>query len=152
VRLVALLPLWLHLLGVVLWLGGLLYQTLVLLPLARRGQVVTFVEAARRQRPLGWTALALVVLTGFYNVTRLGPVEEVMASGAGLLLAGKFILVLMVIAVAGQRDFTHLVRLQLALQTNTDPTRTLGVIAWFDRITILLALTIMYLGLAASRA
>jgi putative copper export protein len=152
VRLVALLPLWLHLLGVVLWLGGLLYQTHVLLPLARRGQVATFVEAARRQRPLGWTALALVVLTGFYNVTQLGPVEEVMESGAGLFLAGKFILVLMVIAVAGQRDFTHLVHLQLALHTNTDPTPTLRVIAWFDRITILLALTIMYLGVAASRA
>ena len=147
-----LLALWLHLLGVVVWLGGVLYQAHILMPMARRGGAATFADAARRQRPLGWTALALVVLTGFYNVTQLGPVEKVMESGAGLLLAGKFILVLIVIAVSGQRDFTQLVRLQLALQTNEDPTRSLRAIAWLDRLTILLAIIIMYLGLAASRS
>jgi uncharacterized membrane protein len=152
VRVVTLLALWLHLLGVVVWLGGVLYQAHILMPMARRTGAATFADAARRQRPLGWTALALVVLTGFYNVTQLGPVEKVMESGAGLLLAGKFILVLIVIAVAGQRDFTQLVRLQLALQTNEDPTRPLRAIAWLDRITILLAVIIMYLGLAASRS
>ena len=151
-RIVTLLALWLHLLGVVVWLGGVLYQAHILMPMARRGGAATFADAARRQRPFGWTALALVVLTGFYNVTQLGAVEKVMESGAGLLLAGKFILVLIVIAVAGQRDFTQLVRLQLALQTNEDPTRPLRAIAWLDRITILLAIIIMYLGLAASRS
>src|SRR5712691_10188452 len=94
--------LWLHLLGVVVWLGGLLYQTHVLLPLARRGEAASFAEAARRQRPLAWTALAVVVLTGFYNVTRLGPLERVMDTGAGLLLAGKFMLVLAAVALAAQ--------------------------------------------------
>ena len=100
-RVVTLLALWLHLLGVVVWLGGVLYQAHILMPMARRTGAATFADAARRQRPFGWTALALVVLTGFYNVTQLGPVEKVMESGAGLLLAGKFILVLIVIAVAG---------------------------------------------------
>ena len=151
-RVVSLLALWLHLLGVVVWLGGVLYQAHILMPLARRTGAATFADAARRQRPVGWTALALVVLTGFYNVTQLGPVDKVMESGAGLLLAGKFILVLVVIAVAGQRDFTQLVRLQLALQTNEDPAPSLRAIAWLDRITIVLAVLIMYLGLAASRS
>lgn len=151
-RVVTLVALWLHLLGVVVWLGGVLYQAHILMPMARRTGAATFADAARRQRPFGWTALALVVLTGFYNVTQLGPVEKVMESGAGLLLAGKFILVLIVIAVSGQRDFTQLVRLQLALQTNEDPIRPLRAIAWLDRITILLAIIIMYLGLAASRS
>jgi putative copper export protein len=152
VRVVALLALWLHLVGVVVWLGGVVYQAHILLPMARRVGAATFVGAARRQRPIGWTALALIVLTGFYNVTQLGPVERVMESGAGLLLAGKFILVLIVIAVAGQRDFTQLVRLELALKTNEDPTPSLRAIAWLDRITIVLAIIIMYLGLAASRS
>ena len=151
-RVVTILALWLHLLGVVVWLGGVLYQAHILMPIARRTGAATFADAARRQRPMGWTALALVVLTGFYNVTRLGPVEQVMQSGAGLLLAGKFILVLIVIAMAGQRDFTQLVRLQLALTTNEDPTASLRAIAWLDRITIVLAVVIMYLGLAASRS
>ena len=151
-RVVNLLALWLHLLGMVVWLGGVLYQAHILLPLARRTGVTTFADAAHRQRPFAWTALSLVVLTGFYNVTRLGPLDTVMQSGAGLLLAGKFILVLLLIAVAAQRDFTHLVRLHLALTTDQDPAPPLRAIAWLDRITILLALVIVYLGLAVSRS
>jgi uncharacterized membrane protein len=151
-RVAILLTLWVHVLGIVVWLGGVLYQAHILLPMARRGGAATFAEAARRQRPIGWTALGLVVLTGLYNVTRLGPLERVMQSGAGLLLAGKFMLVLLVIAIAAQRDFTHVVRLQIALATNEDPLPALRTIARLDRITILLALAILYLGLAISRS
>jgi len=151
VRIVTLLALWLHLLGMVVWLGGVLYQAHILLPMARRSGAAVFADAARRQRPVGWTALALVVLTGFYNVTRLGPLERVMETGAGQLLAGKFILVLLLVAIGAQRDFTQLVRLQLALQTGEDPNPALKAIAWLDRLTILLALVIIYLGLAVSR-
>ena len=149
---VPLLALWIHVLGVVVWLGGVLYQAHVLLPMARRGGVPTFAEAARRQRPFAWTALALVVLTGFYHVTRLGPLDKVMESGAGLLLAAKLILVLLLIALAAQRDFTLLVRLGIALHTGDDPASTLRAIAWLDRIAILLGVAIIYLGLAVSRA
>ena len=151
-RAVTLLALWVHLLGMVVWLGGVLYQAHVLLPLARRTGAGTFADAARRQRPFAWIALSLVVLTGFYHVTRLGPLDKVLQSGAGLLLAGKFMLVLLLIAVAAQRDFTHLVRLHIALTTNEDPAPTLRAITWLDRITILLALVIIYLGLAVSRS
>ena len=151
-RVVTLVALWVHVLGVVVWLGALMYQAHVLLPLARRGHAALFADAARRQRPIAWTALGLTVLTGFYNVTRLGPLDRVMESGAGLLLAGKFTLVLLVVAIAAQRDFTHLVRLHLALATNTDPTPPLRTIALLDRLTIVLALVILYLGLAISRS
>ena len=147
-----LIALWVHLLGMVVWLGGVLYQAHILLPMARRTGASTFADAARRQRPIAWTALCLVILTGLYNVTRLGPLDQVMQSGAGLLLAGKFILVLLLIAVAAQRDFTHLVRLQLALTTDRDPAPALRAIAWLDRIMIVLALVIVYLGLAVSRS
>jgi uncharacterized membrane protein len=107
--------LWLHLLGVVAWIGGLMYQAHVLLPAARRGAAGAFADAARRALPVTWTAVALVVLTGFNNVTRLGPLERVMESGAGLLLAGKFLLVLAMVALAGQRDFAQVPRLARAL-------------------------------------
>ena len=151
-RVLTLVALWLHVVGIVVWLGGVVYQAHVLLPAARRGDAATFAEAARLQRPIAWMALSLVVLTGFYNVTRLGPLEHVMESGAGLILAGKFILVLIVVAIAAQRDFTHVVRLQIALTTKEDPLPALRTIARLDRITILLALAILYLGLAISRS
>src|ERR671936_160605 len=103
--------LWLHLLGVSVWLGALADQAHVLRPLAIRDGGATFGTAAARARPVTWTAIALVVLTGFYNVTTLGPLARVMEGGAGLLLAGKFILVILAVALAAQRDFAHVPRL-----------------------------------------
>jgi putative copper export protein len=143
---------WLHLLGVVVWVGGLMYQTHVLLPSARRGEAAAFADAARRARPATWTAVAVIVLTGFYNVTQLGPVDRVMESGAGILLAGKFMLVLVAVAVAGQRDFAQVPRLQRTLVDGGSPAAALAAITWLDRIVLLLAAAILYLGLAISRA
>src|SRR5438876_1075889 len=53
-----------------------MYQAHVLGPAARRGAVGVFAEAARGGRPVAWTAIAVVALTGFYNVTRLGPLQQ----------------------------------------------------------------------------
>ena len=143
---------WLHLLGVVVWVGGLMYQAHVLLPAARRGATGMFAEVLRRGRPVTWTAIALVTLTGFYNVTRLGPLERVMESGAALALALKFMLALAAIAVSGQRDFAQVPRLARALAAGDDPRPALAAIAWMDRAVLLLAVVIVYLGLAVSRA
>ncbi len=104
-RVLTLVPLWLHVVGIVVWLGGVVYQAHVLRPAARGGDAATFAEAARR-----------------------------------------------LVAVAAQRDFTHLVRLHLSLATATDPTPALASIARLDRFTILLGVVIIYLGLAISRS
>jgi uncharacterized membrane protein len=148
----ALVPIWLHVLGVVTWIGGLLWQAHVLAPLARRGDARMFALAARRALPATWTAISIVALTGFYNVTRLGPLEQVMQSGAGLALAGKFMLVLVAVSLAAQRDFAHVPRLVRATSAGEDSTSTLKAIAWLDRAVILLAIVIVYLGLFVSRA
>jgi len=147
-----LVALWLHVLGVIIWMGGVMYQAHVLLPMARRGQVAAFATAARRGRPVAWTALALVVLTGFYNVTRLGPLDRVMQSGAAMLLVGKFGLVVVLAALAGRRDFGEVTRLGRLVASGEDATAALGAIAWLDRIAVLLGLVVVYLGLAISRS
>ena len=144
--------LWLHVTSAVVWIGGLAYQAHVLLPLARRGDVTTFAEAARRARPVTWTAIGVVVLTGFYNVTQLGPIERVMQSGAGLMVAGKFILVVAAASIMGQRDFAQLALLRGALATGGDPQRALRAIERMDRIVLVIALVVIYLGLTISRA
>jgi uncharacterized membrane protein len=143
--------LYLHVLGAVVWIGGLAYQAHVLLPAARRGAVVPFADAARRARPVTWTAIAVVVLSGFYNVTQLGDVQRVMQTGGGLMLAGKFVLVILAIALAGQRDFAQVTLLNAALASGGDATRPLRSITRLDRVVLLLALIIIYLGLAISR-
>jgi len=149
---VALVVLWLHLLGVVVWIGGLMYQAHVLLPAARRGDPRPFAEAARRARPVTWTAVALVVLSGFYNVTQLGPLERVMQSGAGLLLAAKFGLVIVAVALAAQRDFAQVPILDASIRGGGDAARALAAVGRLDRVILLLALAVIYLGLAVSRA
>lgn len=148
----ALFVVFLHVLGVVVWIGGLMYQTHVLLPAARRGGVGAFTEAAVRARPVTWTAVAMVVLTGLYNVTQLGALERVMESGAGLALAGKFTLVILAVALAAQRDFAHVPVLRAAAAGGSDAGDSLAAIARLDRIVIALALVIIWLGLSISRA
>ena len=148
-----LLILWLHLVGAMVWIGGLVYQAHAVAPAARRGDARPFLDAARRGRPAAWTAIAIVVLTGFHNVTQLGPIERVMQSGAGLWLVGKFGLVILAVALASQRDFGQLARLRRALDAGeeTETRAALTAIAWLDRAVMALAIVIIYLGLAISR-
>ena len=148
----SLVSVWLHLLGVVAWIGGLMYQAHVLGPAARRDGAAPVVGLLRRARRVTWVAIALVVVTGLYNVTLLGPFDRVMQSGAALLLALKFMLVLVAVAIAGQRDFAQLPRLTRAVTAGEDPRPVLSAIAWMDRSVLLLAVVIIYLGLAVSRA
>jgi uncharacterized membrane protein len=148
----SLVSVWLHLLGIVTWIGGLVYQTHLLVPAARRDGAVPVTQMLRRGRRVTWTAIALVVLTGLYNVTLLGPLDRVLQSGAALLLALKFMLVLAAVAVAGQRDFAQVPRLARAVAAGDDPRPALTAIAWMDRVVLLLAVVIVYLGLAVSRA
>jgi putative copper export protein len=138
--------LWLHVVAAAVWMGGVVYQAHVLLPAARRGAGDAFGDAARRARPATWTAIALVVLTGLYNVTQLGDLERVMESGAGLMVAGKFGLVILAVTLASQRDFTLVPRL-----SREPSAATLKAIAWLDRLVLLLGLATIYLGLAISR-
>ena len=142
---------YLHVVGAVVWIGGLAYQAHVLLPAARRGAIAPFADAARRARPVTWTAIGVVGLTGFYNVTQLGDLARVMESGAGLMLAGKFILVILAVALAGQRDVAQLTLLNAAHSAGGDPTKARRAITRLDRVVLLLALVAIYLGLAISR-
>ncbi len=142
--------LYLHVLGVVVWIGGLAYQTHVLLP-AARGAAAPFAAAARRARPVTWTAIAVVVLSGFYNVTQLGRLDRVMESGAGLALVAKFILVILAVALSSQRDFAQVTILNAALGSGADPAAALRSITRLDRVVLLLGLIVIYLGLFVSR-
>jgi len=144
--------LYLHVVAVVVWVGGLAYQAHVLLPAARRGAVAPFADAARRARPVTWAAIARVVLTGFYNVTQLGSLAQVMETGAGLMLAAKFTLVILAVALASQRDFAQVALLRAALAAGNDPAPALRAIMRLDRVVLLLALVVIYLGLAVSRS
>jgi uncharacterized membrane protein len=147
----ALVVVYLHVLGVVVWIGGTLHQAHVELPVARRAGAGALAEAAARARPVTWTAIAIVVLTGFYNVTQLGSLERAMASGAGVMLAAKLALVIVAVAMTAQRDFAHVPLLRAALAGDGDPGPAMRTIARLDAVVLALAVVAIWLGLAVSR-
>jgi hypothetical protein len=67
------------------------------------------------------------------------------------MLAGKFILVILAVALTSQRDFAHVTLLAAALASGADSTKPLRAIARLDRVVLLLTLATIYLGLAVSR-
>jgi len=149
---VRLFVLWVHVAAAMVWIGGVAYQAHVLLPAARRGAVAAFADAARRARPVTWTAVALVTLSGFYNVTQLGSLERAMQTGAGLLLAAKLGLVIVAVTLGAQRDFAQVPILDAVLRAGGDTAAPLRAVGRLDRVVLLLALVVIYLGLAVSRA
>ena len=67
--------LWLHLLGVVVWVGGLVFQVLVVEGVLKRASSVAWFRLSMsleaRFRSVLWPAVGLVLLTGLYNVMNL---------------------------------------------------------------------------------
>lgn len=60
---------WIHILAMATWLGGMIFLAAVVLPVLRRGpehQLGAFMaQAAPRLRVVGWTCLTLLGVTGF---------------------------------------------------------------------------------------
>ncbi len=106
--------LWLHLLGAVIWIGGLLFQLFVVHPGLTRATSVR--ERLRiglslegRFRTVMWPAVGLVLLTGLYNVMNL--LYATTTSGASLpltfarILGGKLLLVALMIGLQAVQQF-----------------------------------------------
>ena len=60
---------WLHLLAAVIWIGGMMFLSLVLVPVLRRPPLaqhrgLIFPAVARQYRPVAWGALLVLISTG----------------------------------------------------------------------------------------
>jgi uncharacterized membrane protein len=100
---------WLHLLAAATWLGGLLFISMVLLPVVRkrlppeiRAEVIS--ALGLRFQPIAWTALILLVLTGFRHAAIVfGGFPELFqafsTTAYGQLLQAKLLLVFVIIAL-----------------------------------------------------
>lgn len=144
--------LWLHLLAAVVWLGGLLFQSHVLLPgLQKDGHAGLGVQVLRRARPMAWVALLLLLATGLHNLSRLS-LSVLTQTPVGALLALKIFLVIVALMLSAHRDFGLVPRLARELEAGRDGAWQLRTIAWIDRAVILLGIAVLYLGLAVSRS
>jgi putative copper export protein len=147
-----LLGLWLHLLAAAVWLGGLLFQSHMLFPLLAKGEAAeNLASVVRRFRRVAWTALALLVLTGLHNLTRLPPVATWGQSAIGQLLALKLFLALVILMLSAHRDFGLAARLLRDVAEGRGAGHAVRRMARLDRVVLLLGAILLYLGLALSR-
>jgi putative copper resistance protein D len=149
---VRLLPLWLHLLAAAVWLGGLAFQGHLLLPLLRQpGSESAVAAALKRARRIAWAALALLVLTGVYNLTALPPPATWAEGGILRPLALKLFLVVVLLMLSAHRDFALAARLIRAAEAGRGVEPAARTLARVDRALLLLGVALLYLGLAVGR-
>ena len=132
---------WLHVLGAAVWVGGLLYGGHLVVPALARVERA-YVRLLTGARPIAWTAVVLLVLTGLENLRNVHVGPWVMA---------KVLVVLVLIPLAAHRDFALLPQAVRALDRGEAPDRALGGLPWVDRALALGAVVLVFLGVAVAR-
>lgn len=150
--------LWLHLLGVMLWIGGLLFHVLVVLPLLARHD--TTVERLRlslaleaRFRRVMWPAVGLVLFTGLGNLLTVWHATVVLGGSLpttfAWVLGAKMLLVLGMVLLL---FFLQIVIQPRRLAVLSGPSHTAHAppvtLQRLQRLTLLLYLLILVLGAA----
>ena len=154
----ALFVLWFHLLAAIVWIGGMLFLALVLIPSLQgledsklRSQLVHLV--GRRFRTVGWIAIGVLITTGILNVIRLG-VSPIALLGTrfGTILGLKLALVSVMIVLSGVHDFILGPKLTSSNprpgSTGSDGLRR--TVVTLARVNLLVGITIVLLGLMLS--
>ncbi|RMF86998.1 MAG: DUF4149 domain-containing protein [Nitrospinota bacterium] len=165
-RALYLLSVWLHILAVTVWLGGMVFLTLVLVPLTRQPEYREMATpliswTGRRFRWIGWICLGLILLTGVFNLASRGVGWEVLGNVQfwrgpfGHALGIKLFLVLVILVLSIAHDFFIGPR-ATALGKEKSPAdpeveRVRRQASWIGRLNLVLALIIIALGVVLVR-
>lgn len=159
-----------HILAAMIWIGGMLFLTLIALPVVRAleapgsaGRLVRLM--GRRFRVIGWVCIGLLILSGFTNLwyrgIRWGSLlsSEFWHTSWGQLLAVKLGVVLAMVLNSAWHDFVLGPRAtQLMMETHANPgappaelQRIRRQTAWLARINLLLGLVVIALAIMLVR-
>lgn len=163
-HLIYLLSVYLHLLAAMVWIGGMLFLSLVIVPALRRWDDPVLAarlmgDAGRRFRTVGWIAVAILVLTGVVNALgRWGGAALVetgfWASQPGQLLAIKLAVVTAMVAMSVVHDFALGPRLTAARRAGLAAPEIAVLrrrVSWLARANVLLGLAVVALAVALVR-
>ncbi len=141
----------LHVLGAVVWIGGMLFLGLVLTPILRRfpapERAALLSAVGRRFLKIAWTTLAVLLVTG----PILWSLRAFQITPA---LGLKLILVVVILYLSILHDFSLGPRLIAHLEHGRQGDETLRRrrrVAFLARLTTLLAVVVLILGVAVSR-
>jgi uncharacterized membrane protein len=158
--------LWLHVVAAAVWIGGMVFIAAVLIPVVRspefRSRSAELVRVTgRRFRTIGWGALVVLLVSGFYRAAERGVGVTALLSGEawgsrmGRLLTVKLVLVVAVLVVSLLHDFSIGPRAGRAMNAEPGSERALALrraASWMGRFNLVAALVIVALGLMLTRS
>lgn len=147
-----LLVMWLHLLAAVAWIGGMLFLSVVLVPVLRREpfasqRAVLIRTTALRFRSVVWSAIMVLLITGPLLLHERGiPITD--PSGWPRILAAKLGLVTILLFLTLAHDFIlgprvgQIMQLPMESRTRFDHALVLWS-PWVARFSLILALAVL---------
>ena len=105
----------LHILSAIIWIGGMLFLALVVVPTTRSmpptERAALFGAVGRRFRVVGWACIAVLLITGTINTAFRGATwenlftAELWGSSFGTTLALKLVVVVVMLGLSVYHDF-----------------------------------------------
>jgi len=151
---------WLHLLAAISWIGGMLFLSVVLVPVLKREpfasqRAVLIRAAAWRFRPVVWGAIAVLLITGPLLLHQRGiPIMD--PSRWPMVLATKLSLVTILLFLTLAHDFILGPRvgqiMQLSVESRTGFDHVLVRWSpWVARFSLILALAVLFAAVVLVR-
>jgi len=157
-----------HVISAILWLGGMFFIALVMVPSLRKlGSRETRTEilsnSARRFRTVSWVAIPILVMTGIMNSINRGVSLHSISSGElfsstfGKILLIKVSLVIMIIFLSILHDFILGPRLvesiKVSGQTSNRTSNTVRkkeLVSWIARLNLFLGILVVFCAVILS--
>jgi uncharacterized membrane protein len=157
-----------HVLAAILWLGGMFFIGLVMVPVLRdmeppQKRIEVLSTAAKRFRILSWIAIPVLLITGVLNTMNRGVTLETISNGSlflshfGKILTIKVAIVLIMLILGAIHDFLLGPRLT-KIMTGTDlsiydPEKIESYrryVSWLARFNALLGISVVALAVMLS--
>ena len=155
---------WLHILAATVWIGGMGFLVLVVVPWMRSGNRAAgakiLAETGARFRAVGWACFAIVLATGTFNLwgrgVRLGDFArpEWRQGAFGSAVLWKLAVFAAVLALSAAHDFYVGPAATAAIQADPDgpsSERLRRRASWMGRVNALLALALVALAVVIVR-
>lgn len=144
---------WLHLMGAVIWVGGMIFAGWMLTPVARQElppnvRAVLFRRIGKRFYIIGWVALAVLIGTGTYKISLVWGTLKLFDSIFGGALLLKLSLVSIMLVLSFLHDFIWGPRLAKFTE-DMDPNeyrKAVARISFWARVNVFAAILIVFLG------
>lgn len=158
-RLLYLVSVYLHIAAAFLWLGGMIFLSLVLVPAlrsaadgAQMARLMTVV--GRRYRRLGWWAMGTLVITGLLNAVGRWTMAVLLtgafwSSVVGRILAFKLLVVAVMFSVSAVHDFVLGPRSSARRQAGAAPeelARLRRQVSWLGRANLAFGMLVLALA------